>query len=131
MLLAKYNKIEDLRLEAYYLNKINCQIPVHIVIELECKHKQSKSRREIHEKALSKYSSKIMSVNELVDFNSEMLQLVHRFNLSKTKYIKQVLDGVYFEILTESIKKGDRKLPSTTRAYYGKNFIFRCFPRFG
>ena len=131
MLLDKYSKIEELRLEAYYLSKINFQIPVHIVIELERKHKQSNARREIHEKELSKYSSKILSVNELVDFNNEMLQLVHRFNLSKTKYYKQIIDGVYFEVLTEAIKTGDKRLPSTLQGYYGKNFLFSCFPKLG
>lgn len=131
MLLAKYRKIEGLSLEAYYLNQMHNQIPVHIIIELESKHKRSKVRREIHQNVLAKLANKIMTVNELVDFNSDLLQLIHRFNLSKTKYYKQIVDGVYFETLTETIKGNFTRLPQTTRGYYGKNWLFSCFPRLG
>lgn len=131
MLLAKYSKIEELRLEAYYLKKISSEIPIQILIELECKHKKSKLRREIHEKVLSQYTSKILTINELVSFNSDLIQLVHRFNLIKTKFHKQILNGVYFELLTESIKRKDKCLSPSTRAYYGKNYFFKLFPRFG
>ena len=131
MLLGKYRRIEELTLESYYLNKIHSQIPIHIIVELETKHKQSKVRREIHQLALSKYATKLLSIHDLVSFNGELLQLIHRFNLSKTKFYKQVVDGVYFEHVAEAIKNNFAKLPQTTKAYYGKNLIFVCFPKFG
>lgn len=130
MLLAKYRKMEDLHLEAYYLSQMHEQIPVHIVVELESRHKKSNARREIHQGAIAKFATKILSINELVEFNEELMQLIHRFNLYKTKYYKQVVDAVYFETVTEAINDG-QNLPNTTRAYYGKNLLFKYLPSFG
>ena len=131
MLLAKYRRMEELRLEAYLLGEIHNQIPLHILIEIEGKRTTSKVRTELYQKGIKEYRTKILTIQELVDFNTDLKQTIHRFNLSKTKFYKLVADGVYYEQVMFAIRNKHKQLPPTSSAFFGKNLIFKCFPKFG
>lgn len=130
-LITKYRKTDGLELQFHYLKETYAQIPTQFVIEIESKHKSSKILREIHEKAISKYNDKPITLDQLVKVSTELKNLINRYSINKSKYRQMVADAVYFEHVMMAINTNQKMLPPSVTAFYGTNRLFKCFPSLG
>jgi LMBR1-like membrane protein len=131
MLLLKYRKLDKDGLELYYLSEIHSLMPTHIVIEIECKYKKTQELIDKYLEVVKKNLENVLSFHDIVNFSSGLKHLVYRYNLNKSKYREMVADAVYYDNVLTSIENHQSTLPKTIIGFYGKNWLFKTFPRFG
>lgn len=131
VLLKKYRRFEKDGLELYYLKEIHASIPNHIVIEIESKYKSSQEIVDKHMEEVQTNIKRVLSVQDIVDFSANLKHLVYRYNLNKSKYREMVADAVYYDKILEAMENNEETLSKSIAGFYGKNWLFRNFPKFG
>lgn len=127
----KFNRLsvqESRDIEKEMIDKILNRMPVYLVIEIENQYKKGKDRRQKYQKEIQYYEQVNIGVKRISDLDSIMKDKIELYQRSKVKYLRSVLDAVYYEEIDQAIHSGQECLRSHFTGFYGKNFFFKAFP---